>query len=50
MGKKQTYREAMLPGIGRVLVPADLSDQEVMAEIHQAEAPVAEEAVIQKKS
>ncbi len=33
------YREVILPGLGRVMVPAHLSDAEVMAELDVAEKP-----------
>ena len=33
------YREVILPGLGRVMVPAHLSDAEVIAELDEAEKP-----------
>ena len=41
-----TYRETTLPGLGRVLVPTDMSDAEVLTQLTQ-EAP---EATAKKKT
>jgi hypothetical protein len=40
------YRMALLPGFGRVRVPAHLTDEEVLAQVHGAD----EEATPKKKT
>lgn len=46
MSTQQQYRDVILPGLGRVKVPAELSDEEVIAQIHVAD----EEATPKKKT
>ncbi|MGC1494887.1 MAG: hypothetical protein WA790_03695 [Sulfitobacter sp.] len=33
------YREVILPNVGRVMVPAHMSDAEIIAELDEAEKP-----------
>lgn len=40
------YRDALLPGLGRVKIPANMSDKDVLAQVHAPD----EEATPKKKT
>lgn len=50
MNDKTSYREAILPGIGRLWVPSDLTDEEVQEQIIGADEAVPKKAKSKKKS
>ena len=46
---EMTYRTAVLPGIGRVQVPAQMTDQEVLDQLNAADTPATAPQKAKKK-